>query len=80
MTDIQALGREGIGLHINVGICHIIHEAGLTDVGVPSDNESTGVRVDLRESCHVLADLLQVAEGGLQLLEKSTDSTKGSLL
>ena len=39
VTDEQILGSEGIGLHINFGVCDVVHETGLTDVGETSYNE-----------------------------------------
>lgn len=65
VTDEETLGREGIGLDVDIGTGDLVDEGRLADVGVAADEEGTGGGVDGRETGHVLANLLEVGEGVL---------------
>lgn len=80
MTDEQALSGEGVGLNIDVCAGDIAQEAGLSDVGVSTNQESTSVGVDRGQTTQVLADLLQVDEGVLQTTGDGCHATEGSAL
>ena len=58
VTNEQALSSEGIGLHVHISIGDIVHEGRFTDVGIASNDKCPRVGIDLRESSHVLSDLL----------------------
>ena len=80
VTHEQTLSSEGIWLHINIGISHVVHETGLTNVRVTSDNQCSCIRVDLRKTSHVLTDLLQIAQRRLQLFQQCAYTTERSFL
>lgn len=65
VADEKTLGREGVGLNVDVGAGDLVDERRLSDVRVAADEEGTGGRVDGGETRHVLADLLEVGEGVL---------------
>mmetsp|Transcript_5471 Transcript_5471/g.9261 ORF Transcript_5471/g.9261 Transcript_5471/m.9261 type:complete len:659 (+) Transcript_5471:197-2173(+) len=76
----ETLGGEGVGLHVHVGIGHVVDEAGLADVRVAGEDEGALVGVDGGEARHVLSDLLEVAEGGLELLDERAHPSEGGPL
>lgn len=62
VADEERLGGEGVGLDVDIGASDLVHEGGLSDVGVSANEESTGGGVDGGETGHVLANLLEVGE------------------
>jgi hypothetical protein len=46
MSNEQTLGGKGIGLHINIGLGDVVHERGLSDIWVTSENEGSTVYID----------------------------------
>jgi hypothetical protein len=47
VTHEEILGSEGVRLHINISLRHIVDEAGLTDVRETSHDKGARVCVDL---------------------------------
>lgn len=77
VADEKTLGREGVGLDIDVGAGDLVDKRRLADVGVAADEEGTGGRVDGRETGHVLANLLEVGEGILLATHDGGHSDEG---
>jgi len=76
----EGLGGEGVGLDVNVGPGHLVHEAGLAHVRVAGDEEGAGVGVDGGETGHVLPDLVQVGQGVLQALHEGAHPAEAGTL
>ena len=70
VADEEALGREGVRLHVHVGAGDGPEEARLADVRVATDQQRPGVRVDRGQAAEVLAHLLEVEQ---RILESSRD-------
>lgn len=62
VSNKETLGRESVRLNVDVGSGYFVDEGRFSDVGVTTDEESSGRRVDGRETGHVLSDLLEVGE------------------
>ena len=58
VTDEQGLGREGVGLDVDVCAGDFVGEGGLPDIGVVAD-ESTSGGVGRGETGYTLADFLE---------------------
>lgn len=80
VADEERLGREGVGLDVDVGAGDLVDERRLADVGVAADEERAGGRVDLRETRHVLSDLLEVCQGVLLALHDRRHAAERRLL
>lgn len=60
VTNEQALGGESVRLDINVRTGHAPQETRLSDIGVATDEQRSGVGVDRGETAQMLADLVEV--------------------
>jgi hypothetical protein len=76
----EGLGSERVRLDVDVGAGHLVHKRGLSDVGVPSDQEGASVGVEGGEAGEVLPDLLEVGKGGLLALDDGAHAAEGSAL
>lgn len=59
---------------------NLVHEAGLSDIGVSSDEECAGVGVNGGETGHVLPDLLEIGEGALEPLHQGAHPSEAGAL
>jgi hypothetical protein len=80
MTDEQTLCGESIRLDIDIGTGDAAQEAGLSDIGVPADQESSGVGINGRETTQMLPNLLQVDKRILQTSADGGHTTQGGTL
>lgn len=80
VTDEQGLGCEGIRLNIDIGVGDLVDETGFTDVGETSDEEGTGVRVDVGHSGKMLSDFLEETERRSESLDDLGHSSQTSSL
>lgn len=80
VTDKQTLGSEGVGLDIDVGAGDAAQEAGLSDVGVAADDQSSGVGVNRGQTTQMLADLVEVHQRVLEALDEGSHATEGGTL
>lgn len=78
MADKQTLGSESVGLHINVCAGDAAQEAGLSNVGVSTDQEGSCVWVDRGQTTQVLSHLLQIDKRVLETPADGSHTTKGS--
>lgn len=46
VTQEQILSGKGIWLHVDIGICHVVHQTGFTNVGETCHDQSSLVSVD----------------------------------
>jgi hypothetical protein len=65
VTNKERLCGERVRLNLNIGASELVHEAGLSDVGVSAHQEGSGVGVNVRKTGHMLSDLLEVFERGV---------------
>jgi len=63
MPNKERFCCEGIWLDIDVGPSHLVDEGWFSNVGISTDKERSGVRVNIGETWDVLSDLLEVREG-----------------
>ena len=70
VADEEALGREGVRLHVHVGAGDAPEEARLADVRIAADQQRPGVGVDRGQATEMLAHLLEVEQW---ILEPSRD-------
>ena len=62
MTHEQALRRKSIGLHINIGISHIINQTRFTNIRIARQKERPRIRIDARQPAQMLPHLLQITK------------------
>lgn len=62
VTDIKGFCCEGVGLHLDVGSAHAVYEAGFAYVRIPCQQNCTLIRVNSRQSAHVLPHFLKVSQ------------------
>ena len=62
VTDVERLGGERVGLHLDVGERDLVEKARLAHVGKAADEQCARVRVDGRQAGQVLTNLLQVLQ------------------
>jgi hypothetical protein len=80
VTDVQRLGGEGVGRHLDIGAGDGLEETRLSDVGETAEEQGTGVRVDGGQTAQVLADLIQVGETVLETLQERSHATESGAL
>lgn len=80
MADKEGFGGEGIGLNIDICSGDFVHEAGFADVGVAAADESSGRRVDSRQTAHVLSDLFEVGQRVLLTFDDGGHASESSFL
>merc|ERR1719219_2112225 len=80
VSDVQTLGGEGVGLHLNIGSRDLVDEAGLANVWESCDDQSPGVGVDGWKPAEVLPDLLQVLEALVLSPHDGGHTTQGGSL
>jgi hypothetical protein len=80
VTDKERLGGEGVGLDLDISASELVHETTLSDVGVATEKERSGVGVDGRKTRKMLTHLFEVLEGRVLALHERTHTTEGSLL
>ena len=76
----QALGGEGIRLHVDIRARDALQERRLARVGEAADDKSPRVGVDGRETAEMLADLVQVQQGLLELLDEGGHAAEAGAL
>lgn len=65
VTNEQVLSCEGVRLHVHVRVSHIVNKGWFTNIRETSDNQSSRVSVDLRESTEMLSDFFQITQRAL---------------
>ena len=75
VSKVERLGCECVGLHVNIGACHLVHEGGLSDVGETADEECTCVRVNRGQTTQMLTHLFQVSKRVVKLFQQGCHST-----
>ena len=75
VAHIQALGSEGIRLHLHICQCELVHQAGLANIGVATEQQGAGVGVNGGQTTHVLTDLLQVLQAVVMALHQRAHAT-----
>jgi hypothetical protein len=80
MSNVQGLGGESVRLNVDIGASDALEETGLSDVGVSTDQEGTGVGVNGRKTSQVLTDLLEVLKGTLKTLGDGGHTSQTSTL
>ena len=76
----EGFGREGIRLYLHVRTGHLVHEAGLPDVGKPTHQDGPRVGIDGGQPSQMLSHLLQVLQALVLPLHYGTHPTHGRLL
>jgi len=60
MSDEQTLRGESVRLNVDIGSGNTSQETGLSDIGITTDQEGSGIRIDRRETTQMLADLVEI--------------------
>ena len=58
----ETLGCEGIGLDVDIGVGNIVDERTFPDVGKPSDQQSSLIRVYTWQSRHMFPHFFQIPQ------------------
>jgi hypothetical protein len=80
VTHEQTLRRESVRLNIDVSTSHVVDQTGLADVGETGQDESAGVRVNTGKSTQMLANLLEITQTRLELLDERAHTTESRSL
>lgn len=80
VTNKERLCRERVRLHLDISPSDLVHEAGFTDVGETSHQESLRVGVDGGQTRHMLTNLLEVRKRTSELLASRGHTTQRSAL
>lgn len=78
MTDKERLGRERIGLNIDIGTRHLVHPRTLADVGQTAHEERSSGRIESGKTAHVFSDFVQVRQTCLLTFQNGAHTTQGS--
>ena len=80
MSDKERLGREGIGLYVDIGTSDLVHETRLANVGETAHENGAvlGSRAGRRDMC--LRTSSKIGKGGFLALEDGTHATECSAL
>ena len=62
VTDVNRLRRERVRLHLNIRSRHLVHKARFTHIRIPAHQNRPRVRIDARQTRHVLSHLLQIRQ------------------
>mmetsp|Transcript_24946 Transcript_24946/g.47820 ORF Transcript_24946/g.47820 Transcript_24946/m.47820 type:complete len:257 (+) Transcript_24946:1583-2353(+) len=76
VTYEETLGGEGIRLDIHVGACDFVHEGTLTHIRQSAHEQRPRIRIQRRQSAHVLPDFLQVTQTRLLPLQNGAHPTQ----
>mmetsp|Transcript_9318 Transcript_9318/g.19659 ORF Transcript_9318/g.19659 Transcript_9318/m.19659 type:complete len:220 (+) Transcript_9318:304-963(+) len=76
MTHKETFGREGIWLNVDISACDFVHEGTLTHIGQSAHEQRPRIRIQRRQSAHVLPDLLQITQTGLLPFQNGAHPTQ----
>lgn len=80
VTNVETLGRESVGLDLNICTRDILQERRFANVRETRNDKRTGVGIDGGQTAQMLPDLLEVDKRVLEPLADCGHATKRSLL
>ena len=78
VTHVQRLGRESVGLDLNIGTGDLVDETRFANIGKATDEQSSGIGINGWETTQMLPNLFEIGQALTLPLHDGGHPTQGS--